>query len=49
MIAGGTVNVDPLVTHHFDLAQARDAFELVADYRDGVVKAMVNVGAANGV
>ena len=49
MIAAGAVDVDPLMTHHFDLAHSRDAFELVADYRDGVVKAMVNVGATAGL
>jgi L-iditol 2-dehydrogenase len=41
MIADGTIDVAPLITHRFPLAQAKRAFELVADYADGVVKAMV--------
>jgi L-iditol 2-dehydrogenase len=43
MIARGTVNVDRLVTHHFSLAQSKEAFDLVDGYRDGVVKAIVHV------
>jgi L-iditol 2-dehydrogenase len=39
----GAVNVDRLVTHHFPLAEAQRAFDMVADYRDGVVKAMIDV------
>jgi hypothetical protein len=31
------------VTHHFPLAETKQAFDLVADYRDGVVKAIVHV------
>ena len=46
LIASGAVRVDPLVTHHFPLAKAREAFDLVADYRDGVVKAMIHVDQA---
>jgi len=40
-IAAGQVNLDPQVTHHFPLAKTQEAFDLVADYRDGVVKAMI--------
>lgn len=43
LISSGQVNVMPMVTHHFDLDGSRDAFEMVADYRDGVVKAIINV------
>jgi L-iditol 2-dehydrogenase len=42
LIASGKVNVDFMVTHHFPLDQTKDAFELVAGYRDGVIKAMIN-------
>ena len=38
------INMDAMVTHHFPLEQTRQAFELVADYRDGVMKAMITVG-----
>lgn len=43
MVASGNVNVDFLVTHRFGLDQAKEAFELVAGYRDGVVKAMIHI------
>ena len=46
LVAGGQVNVDSLATDHFDLAQAQEAFEMVADYRDGVIKAMIHMGKA---
>ncbi len=42
-IASGGINVAPLVTHRFGLDDVHEAFELVSDYRDGVVKAMVHV------
>jgi L-iditol 2-dehydrogenase len=41
MIASGQIDPRPLVTHHFPLARIQDAFELVAGYGDGVIKAMV--------
>ena len=34
-------DVEALITHRFPFADAKAAFELVADYRDGVVKAIV--------
>jgi len=43
MIAGKKIDMGAMVTHRFTLDQAQEAFELVADYRDNVVKAMVNV------
>lgn len=38
------IDLDALVTHRFRLDQIREAFELVAGYRDGVMKAMISVG-----
>ena len=43
LLASGRGDVDFMVTHRFALEQARDAFELVAGYRDGVVKAMIEM------
>ncbi len=43
MLADGQLDAAPLVTHHFPLDRIGDAFELVAGYRDGVVKAMVEL------
>ena len=38
------INMQAMVTHHFPLEETRYAFDLVADYRDGVMKAMISVG-----
>ena len=43
LVSTGAVNVDQLVTHHFPLVETQRAFDLVADYREGVVKAMIHV------
>ena len=43
MVASGAIKVDLLVTHHFSLQEAKVAFDLVLDYRDGVVKAMIHI------
>ena len=43
LIASGRVNVDFMVTHHFPLEETQKAFDLVADYRDGVIKAMIRI------
>jgi L-iditol 2-dehydrogenase len=37
------INLDALVTHRFRLNQIQEAFELVAGYRDGVMKAMIAI------
>ena len=44
MVQAGKVRFAPLVTHRFDLDGAPAAFELQADYRDGVVKSVVYPG-----
>ncbi len=41
MIAHKEIDVNVMVTHHLPLAQAQQGFDMVADYADGVVKAMV--------
>jgi len=37
------INLDAMVTHHFSLEETKQAFDLVANYRDGVMKAMISV------
>jgi L-iditol 2-dehydrogenase len=37
------INMDAIVTHHFPLEETGRAFDLVANYRDGVMKAMITV------
>lgn len=41
LVENGRVKVDFMVTHRFPFSRTRDAFDVVADYRDGVVKAMI--------
>jgi L-iditol 2-dehydrogenase len=43
LIGNGRINPDFLITHRFSLDQAAMAFELLADYRDGIIKAMVDM------
>jgi len=44
LIEKGKVAVDFMVTHRFPLEKTQEAFDLVADYKDGVIKAVINVG-----
>lgn len=41
LIGSGKVGVDFMITHKFRPEQTQDAFDMVADYRDGVVKALI--------
>ena len=41
LVAYGKLPVEKLVTHRFPLRDVHAAFELVANYRDGVIKAMI--------
>ena len=43
MVSNGKINVDPLMTHHFPLRDTGAAFDLVSGYRDGVIKAIIQV------
>jgi len=42
MIEAGQVDVRSMVTHRFPCEQANEAYDLVSNYRDGVVKAIIN-------
>ena len=42
-ISQGKVSVDFMATHSFGLDQCQEAFEQVANYRDGVIKAMIHM------
>ena len=44
LIENKIINVDPLITHHFDFNDSVKAFEMVTEYRDGVLKAMIGLG-----
>jgi L-iditol 2-dehydrogenase len=41
LIASGKVSVDFMATHRFEIEQTQDAFDMVAGYHDGVVKALI--------
>lgn len=43
LVASAKASIDSFVTHRFKIEQAKEAFDLVADYRDGVVKAMITL------
>ena len=46
LIASGKASVDFMITHRFPFDRSAEAFELVAGYRDGVVKALIEVADA---
>ncbi|MDD5063140.1 MAG: alcohol dehydrogenase catalytic domain-containing protein [Phycisphaerae bacterium] len=43
MIADGKIDVDFMITHRFKLEQTQQAFDMVAEYRDGVIKALIEL------
>ncbi|MFC1739519.1 zinc-binding dehydrogenase [Planctomycetota bacterium] len=43
LITGGKINIDFMITHRFKLEDTRQAFDLVSEYRDGVVKAIIRL------
>lgn len=42
MMASGEISVSEMVTHRYKFEDTKQAFELVAGYRDGVMKAMID-------
>lgn len=42
LISSGQANLDFMITHKFAIEQATEGFELVAGYKDGVIKAFIN-------
>jgi L-iditol 2-dehydrogenase len=44
LIASGKASIDFMVTHRFKLEQTQQAFDMVSEYRDGVIKALVEIG-----
>jgi len=43
LIASGKIDVDLMITHRFKLQQTQQAFDMVARYSDGVVKAIIEI------
>ena len=42
LMKNGLISVDNMVTHRFPFDRTKEAFDLVADYKDGVMKAMID-------
>jgi L-iditol 2-dehydrogenase len=42
MLENGTVDVSKMATHRFSFSDTKEAFDLVASYGDGVMKAMID-------
>jgi len=43
LIASGKIHADFMITHRFELEQVQQAFDMVARYSDGVVKALIEI------
>ena len=43
ILDAGRDELSAMITHRFPLDKAQEAFELVAEYRDGVVKGMIHI------
>jgi L-iditol 2-dehydrogenase len=43
LVISGKADVEKMVTHHFSLDETPSAFEIVEGYKDGVVKAMIDL------
>lgn len=42
LMGSGSIDVKNMITHRFTLEEAKEAFDFVADYRDGVMKAVID-------
>lgn len=42
MMSHGDIRIESMITHRFPFSKSEEAFDLVAAYRDGVMKAMVD-------
>jgi L-iditol 2-dehydrogenase len=42
MMQNGKINVDRMISHRFPFSKTKEAFDLVADYKDGAMKVMID-------
>jgi len=42
MMESGLININRMITHRFPFSETKEAFDLVAEYGDGVMKAMID-------
>ncbi|MCP4259023.1 MAG: alcohol dehydrogenase catalytic domain-containing protein [Planctomycetes bacterium] len=43
LVTSGKIKADFMITHHFSFEQTQKAFDLVSEYQDGVIKAMISI------
>lgn len=43
LVVSGKIDIEKMVTHHFPLEETPMAFEIVEAYKDGAIKAMINL------
>ena len=43
LVVSGKIDIEKMVTHHFSLEETPLAFEIVEAYKDGAIKAMINL------
>ncbi len=43
LVKEGLINLKPLITHYYPLEKISEAFELVSEYRNGVIKAIIQI------
>jgi threonine dehydrogenase-like Zn-dependent dehydrogenase len=43
LLESGHIIMDAMASHHFSLEEIQNAFDLVASYQDGVMKAMISI------
>ncbi|MCF6357030.1 MAG: alcohol dehydrogenase catalytic domain-containing protein [Draconibacterium sp.] len=43
LVVSGKIDVEKMVTHNFTLEETADAFDIVEGYKDGAIKAMINL------
>ncbi|MBN1398434.1 MAG: alcohol dehydrogenase catalytic domain-containing protein [Bacteroidetes bacterium] len=43
LLEQGKINMDAMATHHFSLEEIQKAFDMVAGYKDGVMKAIISI------
>jgi len=43
LVVSGKIDVEKMVTHHFTLDETPEAFDIVEGYKDGAIKAMIEI------
>jgi len=42
LMKNGSISINNMITHRFPFEKTKEAFDLVAGYKDGVMKAMID-------